>query len=107
MSFKIYGALFKQTAEALQKRLGDRYDASKNYPEYSGNIDIAANEIDALLEHLTGSTPDDNGKIRIPLSAWVKEAKTGRKYLSLQISPPRETAAAPAATPAFDEDIPF
>ena len=102
MSFKIYGALFKQAAEQLKERLGDRYDASKNYPDYSGNIDIAADEIDSLLEYLTGSTPDDNGKIRIPLSGWVKEAKTGRKYLSLQISPPREAAKPAPAVPDFD-----
>ncbi len=104
MSFKIYGALFKQAAQQLKERLGDRYDASKNYPDYSGNVDVAASEVTALADYLMSATPDDNGKIRIPLSGWIKEARSGVKYLSLQISPPRD-AAKPA--PTYDPDIPF
>ncbi len=103
MSFKIYGALFKQTVEQLKQRLGDRYDASKNYPDYNGNIDVAADEATALADYIMGATPDENGKIRIPMSGWLKEARSGVKYLSLQISPPREAAkSAPA-----DFDSPF
>jgi hypothetical protein len=36
MTFKIKGAIFKNTVEKLQQRLGDRYDASKKYPRLTG-----------------------------------------------------------------------
>jgi hypothetical protein len=40
LTFTASGALFQQTAEQLQQRLGDRYDASKNYPQYDGIMNI-------------------------------------------------------------------
>jgi hypothetical protein len=36
MTFKVKGAIFKNTPEKLQQRLGDRFDASKKYPDVDG-----------------------------------------------------------------------
>jgi len=40
MTFKISGAIFKNTAEKLKQRFGDRYDANKKYPDVSGVFGI-------------------------------------------------------------------
>lgn len=91
--FKIYGALFKENPNKQKERLGDKYDPGKKYPQYSGNLDLTPDAALALAEYLTAATPDDNGKIRLPLAGWAKEAKSGQKYLSFQASPPRAKSA--------------
>lgn len=112
MSFKIYGSLFKQTLEEVRDRLqkaGKTFNPDTNYPNYTGFIEVATGDIDPLLEYLTGSTPDDNGKIRVPFSGWVRTAKTsGKQYISLQISPPQvKSQSAPAQQPVVSDDVPF
>ena len=58
-----------------------------------------------------------NGK-RVEIAAWVKEAASGKKFLSLKFSEPREQTEAPRAAPAArpsprphtptpDTEIPF
>ena len=60
--------------------------------------------------------PHYKGDIRIDgrdywLSAWLKESKTGTKFMSLSVTPKEESrASAPAqdiALAAQDQDIPF
>ena len=72
------GALFRNE----KKQPGDRT------PDYRG---------DAMV----------NGK-RVEIAAWVKEAASGKKFLSLKFSEPRERdqTAKPAA-PAPEADFPF
>ena len=62
--------------------------------------------------------PDYRGSITMPnndehwLNAWLNEAKSGRKYLSLKIGEikqarPDQGAAPAEKAPDFDDDIPF
>ena len=72
------GALFRNE----KKQPGDRT------PDYRG---------DAMV----------NGK-RVEIAAWVKEAASGKKFLSLKFSEPRERdQTAKPASPAPEADFPF
>jgi hypothetical protein len=129
MTFKANGALFRQTPEQLQQRLGDRYDASKNYPEMDGVLNIAADQVHLLVHYLTNATPQgDRQEIPVRISGWTKTANSGKKYVSLSFQPdnkllkeiegrtarPTATAAAQQVADAFggsviddSSDIPF
>lgn len=45
------------------------------------------------------------------MAAWIQEASSGRKYMSMKFSPKEQAPAKPAAKPqrrvAADEDVPF
>jgi hypothetical protein len=127
MSFKANGALFRQTPEQLQQRLGDRYDSSKNYPEMDGVLNIAADQVHLLVHYLTNAEPlGDRREIPVRISGWTKTANSGKKYVSLQFQPdnkvlkeiegrtarPAVAAAAQGVADAFggsviDDEIPF
>lgn len=48
-----------------------------------------------------------NGK-RVEIAAWVKEAASGKKFLSLKFSEPRERdQTAKPSSPAPEADFPF
>jgi len=57
--------------------------------------------------------PDMTGKVDIEgkeyrLAGWTKEAKTGKKFLSIAVTPSEEQSAAPAqAAQDPDDEIPF
>jgi hypothetical protein len=70
LTFTASGALFQQTAEQLQQRLGDRYDASKNYPQYDGIMNIPADQAYALAQYLM------NLRLQLRLTAWSQPSKT-------------------------------
>lgn len=92
MSFKVNGALFKQTEESLRKRFGDRYDASKSYPEFDGVLNVPADQAYALAQYLMNATPNgDRQEIPIRLSGWSKTASSGNRYLSLAAEPDFKT----------------
>lgn len=63
-------------------------------------------------------SPDYTGKIELSdgeemqLSAWLEESKSGKKYLSLQLSvhedeEPRSRGSRPSSRFVDDDDIPF
>jgi len=58
-------------------------------------------------------TPDYRGDAmvngqRVEIAAWVKESATGKKFLSLKFSEPRERdQTAKLASPAPEADFPF
>ena len=88
MTFKANGALFRQTPDQLQQRLGDRYDASKNYPEMDGVLNISADQVHLLVHYLTNAVPQgERQEIPVRISGWTKTANSGRKYVSLQFQP--------------------
>jgi len=88
MTFKANGALFKQGPAELQKRMGDRYDASKNYPEYDGVLSIAADQVELLVHYLMNAVPSgDRQEVPVRISGWRKTANSGVQYLSLQFQP--------------------
>lgn len=102
MTFTASGALFQQTAEQLQQRLGERYDASKNYPNYDGILNVPADQAYALAQYLMNGQPiGERQEIPIRISGWRKQSQAGKPYLSLSFKPDsRVQQAAPAAAPA-------
>ena len=102
MTFNASGALFQQTAEQLQQRLGERYDASKNYPNYDGILNVPADQAYALAQYLMNAQPiGDRNEIPIRISGWRKQSNAGKPYLSLSFKPDnRVQQAAPAPSPA-------
>jgi len=102
LTFTASGALFQQTAEQLQQRLGDRYDASKNYPQYDGIMNIPADQAYALAQYLMNGQPiGERQEIPIRISGWKKQSQAGKPYLSLSFKPDsRVQQAAPAPAPA-------
>ena len=103
MTFNASGALFQQTAEQLQQRLGERYDASKNYPNYDGILNVPADQAYALAQYLINAQPiGDRNEIPIRISGWRKQSNAGKPYLSLSFKPDnrvQQAAPAPAAAP--------
>lgn len=104
MTFTASGALFQQTAEQLQQRLGDRYDASKNYPQYDGIMNIPADQAYALAQYLMNGQPiGERQEIPVRISGWKKQSNAGKPYLSLSFKPDsrvQQAAPAPASAPA-------
>ena len=102
MTFNASGALFQQTAEQLQQRLGERYDASKNYPNYDGILNVPADQAYALAQYLMNAQPiGERNEIPIRISGWRKQSNAGKPYLSLSFKPDsRVQQAAPAPAPA-------
>ena len=50
MDFKLPLAVFSQTEEDHKKRYKENYDSSKNYPKYSGVMQITESDIIKLCE---------------------------------------------------------
>jgi hypothetical protein len=102
LTFTASGALFQQTAEQLQQRLGDRYDASKNYPQYDGIMNIPADQAYALAQYLMNGQPiGERQEIPVRISGWKKQSNAGKPYLSLSFKPDsRVQQAVPAPAPA-------
>jgi hypothetical protein len=102
LTFIASGALFQQTAEQLQQRLGERYDASKNYPNYDGILNVPADQAYALAQYLMNGQPiGERQEIPIRISGWRKQSQAGKPYLSLSFKPDsRVQQAAPAVAPA-------
>lgn len=95
MTFKANGALFRNTEEKLRARLGDRFDASKNYPMYDGVINVPADQAYAMANYLMSAQPDERGTIPMRISGWRKEpANGGDAYVSMAIEPDYKTQKA-------------
>lgn len=95
MTFKANGALFRNTEEKLRARLGDRFDASKNYPMYDGVISVPADQAYAMAKYLMDATPNDRGNIPMRISGWRKDpASGGDAYVSMAIEPDYKTQKA-------------
>ena len=50
--FSVNGALFPQSADDLKKRLGERFDSTKNYPQLDGVLNIPADAAFALAQYI-------------------------------------------------------
>jgi len=121
MTFKVNGALFQQSAEKIKERLKEKFDPSKNYPQYDGILNVPADQAYALAQYLMEGVPvGDRQEIPVQISGWKKQSGAGQPYLSLQFGPhykyEKQAVAAPAAvaTPAaaapsaFDDlEMPF
>jgi len=88
MSFNVNGALFKQSAADWQKRMGEKYEAGKNYPEFDGVLNVPADQAYALAQYLMNAQPQgERQEIPVRLSGWAKTANSGVKYLSIVAKP--------------------
>ncbi|WP_341247373.1 hypothetical protein [Nereida ignava] len=86
--FSVNGALFPQSVEDLKKRLKDRYDASKNYPQLDGVMNIPADVAYALAEYIMQGKPvGDRQEIPIAISGWKRTTGAGKPYVSLSFKP--------------------
>jgi len=111
MTFKIKGAIFKNTAEKLQQRLGDRYDASKKYPDVDGVFGIKEEDRMAFASYIMNAAVNDKGEVPLRVNGYNNTSQSsGVKYLGLTIEPDFKTlkaieaallaAVPPAAAPA-------
>lgn len=86
MTFKIFGRIFKNTAEQLKKRFGARYDANKKYPNVSGVFGIKEVDREALINYVSNAVANENGEILLQVSGYNNVSKeSGLKYLGLTI----------------------
>ena len=91
MSFKVKGAIFKNTPEKLQQRLGDRFDASKKYPDVDGVFGIKEEDRMAFAIYVMNAEPNDKGEIPVRITGYNNTSQSGIKYLGLSIEPDYKT----------------
>lgn len=94
MTFKAKGAIFKNTPEKLQARLGDRYDAGKNYPDVDGVFGIKEEERLAFASYIMNGQANDKGEIPVRITGYNNTSQSGVKYLGLAIEPDFKTLKA-------------
>ena len=94
MTFKIKGAIFKNTPEKLQQRLGERYDASKKYPDVDGVFGIKEEDRMAFASYIMNAAPNDKGEIPLRVNGYNNTSQGGVKYLGLSIEPDFKTLKA-------------
>jgi hypothetical protein len=103
MTFSVNGALFKQSEADWQKRMGDKFQAGKNYPEFDGVLNVPADQAYALAQYLMNADPQgDRNEIPVRLSGWAKTANSGVKYLSVVAKPDWKTQQAIEAKDAAE-----
>ncbi len=96
MDFKLNLALFKSTEESNKKFYGDKYDPSKNYPQYNGNIQLSEMDIIKLCTYLQKAKPKANdyhpeGIVTVKAVGYVNTSKNGLQYLGISIEPDYKT----------------
>ena len=102
MEFKINSNIFKNTPEDQQRLHGDKYDPNKNYPNFTGTLLIPEKEVLKFVTYLQYAVRTelkrdeyiDDRVIPIKISGWAKEAKSGKKFLSLAYAPDYKTMMA-------------
>jgi len=101
-SFAANGAIFRQDPNVLRQRMGDRFDPSKQYPAYSGTINVPADQAYAIAEYLMNAQPNERNEIPVSVSGWDKSSNTQPWYMSVQLKPDSrvQPAVAPAAAAA-------
>ena len=123
MDFKLPLAVFSQTEEDHKKRYKENYDSSKNYPKYSGVMQITEDQIIKLCEYVQKAQPEHSdfhgeGVVTIRATGYLNESKQGKKYIGLNLEPDFKTMkaieesdlASPSSAPkvkATEEEFPF
>ena len=126
MTFKLKLAIFSNTEEDHKRVYGDSYDSSKNYPRYSGNLQIPESELIKFVEYLQKCPTDPNEYYKEPVvpikvSGWLTESSGGKSYQALTIEPVyakqkeiEESGSSDSASPSSppptnkqEEDFPF
>ena len=96
MDFKLNLALFKSTEESNKKFYGDKYDPSKNYPQYNGNIQLSEMDIIKLCTYLQKAKPKANdyhpeGVVTVKAVGYINKSKNGLQYLGINLEPDYKT----------------
>ena len=96
MDFKLNLALFKPTEESNKKYYGDKYDPSKNYPQYNGNIQLSEMDIIKLCTYLQKAKPKCNdyhpeGVVTVKAVGYINTSKNGLQYLGISLEPDYKT----------------
>ena len=64
---------------------------SERSPDYSGTIEIPADQINALVAHL-GTAPENNWRdepvLKLRIAGWKAESKAGKQYVNGKVSVP-------------------
>ena len=102
MEFKFNSSIFKNSSEDQQRLYGDKYDPGKNYPNFTGTMQIPVSQVLSFVEHLQYAVRTelkrdeylDDKVIPIKISGWAKESKSGKKFLSLSYTPDYKTLMA-------------
>ena len=99
MDFKLPLAVFSQTEEDHKKRYKDNYDPNKNYPKYSGVMQITEADIIKLCEYVQKAKPEHSdfhgeGVVTIRATGYLNESKQGKKYIGLNLEPDYKTMKA-------------
>lgn len=117
MNFKFNGNVFKNTAEDHQRIYGENYDPGKNYPGFTGTIEIPKSQLQEFVTYLHYACQTELKRsdylndevVPVKMSGWAKQSASGKSYLSLQFGPDYKTqqaaeqaqqAEAAKATPA-------
>ena len=84
---------------------------SEKSPDSTGSIEIAANEVAALVSYLQdpANTQDDwqgNPAVKLRIAGWNSESKAGLRYVNGKVSPPMAQSATPAQASSTDS-LPF
>jgi len=125
MDFKLPLAVFSQTEDDLKKRYKENYDSSKNYPKYSGVMQLTEEQIIKLCTYVQKAKPEHSdfhgeGVVTIRATGYLNESKAGKKYIGLNLEPDYKTmkaieesdatdSASPSSPPPTkqEEDFPF
>ena len=99
MDFKLPLAVFSQDAEDHKKRYKENYDPNKNYPKYSGVMQITEADIIKLCEYVQKAKPEHSdfhgeGVVTIRATGYLNESKMGKKYIGLNLEPDYKTMKA-------------
>ena len=99
MDFKLQLAVFSQDAEDHKKRYKENYDPNKNYPKYSGVMQITEADIIKLCEYVQKAKPEHSdfhgeGVVTIRATGYLNESKMGKKYIGLNLEPDYKTMKA-------------
>ena len=99
MDFKLPLAVFSQTEEDHKKRYKENYDSSKNYPKYSGVMQITEEQIIKLCTYVQKAKPEHSdfhgeGVVTIRATGYLNESKMGKKYIGLNLETDYKTMKA-------------
>ena len=99
MEFKVNLALFKSTEESLKARYKAKYDPSKKYPQYSGNMQVTQMDIVKMVNYLQKAKPEatdynPEGVVTVRAVGYINTSKSGLQYLSINLEPDYKTLKA-------------
>ena len=102
MNFKFNANVFKNTAEDHQRIYGENYDPGKNYPGFTGTIEIPKSQLQDFVAYLHYACQTELKRnylneevVPIRMSGWAKQSETtGKSYLGLSFEADYQTKLA-------------